>query len=67
MLDLMARRYGQRPSHLVKIRDPYVAYCFDEAIAFRAILEQKPRDNQNSLTLSGGVLSGDFSGVIGDY
>ncbi len=66
MLDLMARRYSQRPSSLMRIRDPYAAYCFDEAIAFRAILEQKPGDG-GSMMFSGGALSGKLSGVIGDY
>ena len=37
MLDLVAQRYGQRPSDLVGIADPRVALDFDAAIALRAI------------------------------
>jgi hypothetical protein len=36
-----ARQWKARPSELLDIRDPYVAYCFDEACAY--IAEQMER------------------------
>jgi hypothetical protein len=32
-LDDLAQRYGVRPSDLTRTRDPYAAYCLDEACA----------------------------------
>lgn len=32
-LDVVARRYGTRPSALIDVDDPYLAYCLDEAAA----------------------------------
>lgn len=39
LLDMVAQRYGQRPSDLAGIADPRVALDFDIAVAFRAIKE----------------------------
>lgn len=32
LLDKMAQRYRTRPSELLALEDPYVAWCFDEAV-----------------------------------
>lgn len=29
----MAQRYGKTPAEILRIEDPYTAYCFDEACA----------------------------------
>ncbi|MCI9274194.1 MAG: hypothetical protein HFE39_09640 [Clostridiales bacterium] len=30
----LAKRYGVRPSEMLKLDDSYIAYCFDEAAAY---------------------------------
>ena len=80
MLDLTAKRYGQRPSSIIGIHDPYVAYCFDSALAYRMTLSENPAPSDNTPTRQGrprprgrrdmritnGMLTGGFSGVIGE-
>lgn len=67
----MARRYAQRPSEIMRIEDPYLAYCFDEAIALRGIVSETASMGKNgsggNLTFGPGGLTGGFSGVIGRY
>jgi len=65
---------------MLAIRDPLAAYRFDQAIFYRAVMEDSERRNaettpaqpahvpagKNTLRMSGGRLFGAFSGVIGD-
>ena len=79
-LDIVARRYGQRPSAMMGVRDEYTAYCFDEAIAMRGLdAELKAMDSdktptptvhkpeRSTMAFGGGRLSGGFRGVVGQY
>jgi hypothetical protein len=77
-LDIIARRYGQRPSVVMGLNDPYLAYCFDEAIALRGLLFERPPDSeiqpmrrgapqQQSLQLGPFTLMGKLGGRVGDY
>lgn len=38
----MARLYGTRPSRLMDVRDPYTAYCVDEAAAWLLGRQEAP-------------------------
>jgi len=55
----------------MRIEDPYLAYCFDEAIALRGIVSETASMGKNgsggNLTFGPGGLTGGFSGVIGRY
>jgi hypothetical protein len=74
LLDATAQRYGQRPSAMVGIEDPYEAYCFDAAIALRGIefeagaRRPKGEREEQTLTLGGGItLTGKLSGYTETY
>ena len=67
-MDLICRVYGQRPSIIAGIGDPYVAYCFDEAIALRGLLIRAKDGGgtvEQNLKFGPGGLTGGFSGVVG--
>ena len=44
LIDRVARRYGQRPSKLLGVRDPWAALELDMAIAFSG--EQRDKKDQ---------------------
>jgi len=74
LLDAMAQRYGQRPSQIIGLCDPWQAYCFDQAIALRGILHehQEPTTRHKTpapsrATISGGRIMGKISGVVGEW
>ena len=79
-LDIVARRYGQRPSAMLKVSDEYAAYCFDEAIAMRgldaelAAMNGEPTTKagrqaggRQAMTVGAGRLGGSFRGTVGQY
>ena len=67
VLDAMAQRYGRRPSEFLGIRDSYHAYCLDQAIFYRMMMEQKSAaEPETEATLDARGFVGKFSGVIGD-
>ena len=78
LLDAMAQRYHQRPSAFLGISDDYQAYTVDQAIMYRAVMEEAKRQadtpapkpmpirKQNTMVVQGGRLFGSFSGKIGE-
>lgn len=70
---MTAQRYGQRPSAMLGIMEPYAAYCFDTALAYRMRMTEAPKPRKaevkgkaSGMTISNGMLMGSFRGVIGD-
>ena len=68
-VDTLAQRYSCRPSALLNVTDPYLAYCVDEAAAMAGVhreLEQDamrpaPPPPQHAMqTHYGGLLMGTF-------
>jgi hypothetical protein len=73
----MAQRYHQRPSAFLGISDAYQAYTVDQAIMYRAVMEEAKKQanapmpppaprKQNTMVVQGGRLFGSFSGKIGE-
>ena len=74
VLDAVARRYGQRPSALVGLRDAYTAYCLDEAVMLRGATDQRtnpnphaPRGRDQTMALGPLTLQGKLGGRVGDF
>jgi len=61
-LDLVARRYSQRPSDLIGITEPYTALALDEAVAIIAILAEAEQEKPSPTwdTTSGLLPTGRF-------
>lgn len=51
-LDALARRYGCRPSDLTGERDPYRAYCLDEACSLAGVLREREGQEQAEHTVT---------------
>jgi hypothetical protein len=79
-LDIVARRYGQRPSAMMRVSDEYAAYCFDEAIAMRGLdaelkaMNDEPTTNtarkaggKQAMSFGAGRLGGSFRGTVGEF
>ncbi len=71
MLDRMAQRYGQRPSTFIK--GEWWEYCFDEAVAMRAIMEEnkaikearEAAEKTNEMETGDAGLSTNIKGKVG--
>ena len=70
-MERMARQYGQRPSQLAGISDPYTAYCFDEALYVRGVLAEQAAlktvtpAQQAKAPAGGRIVGGRITGKIG--
>lgn len=65
-LDLMAKRYHQRPSQLLSIENDTDAFLFDALVAFLAHEESKPKNNPPGLIskLPEGININDFDYML---
>ena len=46
MLDKMAQRYSQRPSHMIGLLEPVSAFQFDQAMFYRAVTYEAERTKE---------------------
>jgi hypothetical protein len=52
--DLLAQRYGVRPSALLAVDDPYLAWCVDEASALASIARAPRTEGADDPPATGG-------------